>query len=223
MKKFTLGAIAGASTLAMAFPIVAQVTSAAASSSSPSNTASVLSTVPSQECVLAMATLEGAHLDNFDAMTAAQKQSLKIRKDALSSAASIADETARGEVLKKMHEDMKASKTIDNSMPAAITKAMEAVRTACGNTMRFMPGGSNMLGMNMGHGAKRAFGFTPLAEKFGITEDELKTELANGKTIDQIAKEHSVTLPDMGERKMYRMHHMMMKPTASSSSLSSAQ
>jgi hypothetical protein len=55
--------------------------------------------------------------------------------------------------------------------------------------MGFGPGGH---GRHGGPGMMMRF---DLEEKLGMTKEEIKAELDSGKTIEQIAEEHGVTLP----------------------------
>ncbi len=156
-RNFTLGAIAGASSLALAVPLLAQFASAQTTSSS-------MRPAPTQACLQAMVTLDDAHLQNFDAMTAKHKQDLMAKRDALAAAASLTDDAQRQAALQKMHEDMRAMKDTAITPPEAITTAMNAVRAACGDKlgmrgMKFMhkfggPMGKPMMGGGM-HGIRR--------------------------------------------------------------------
>lgn len=134
MKKFSLGMVAGASSLALAVPLIAQISSAQ-SSSSPDGEPPT----PTQACAAAMVALDDAHLALFDSMTADRKKKLQEKRDVLAAIAAISDDAQRADAFKKMHDDMRAAK--DGSPmtpPDTIVKAMEAVRGACGET--FGPG-----------------------------------------------------------------------------------
>lgn len=205
MKPFTLGAIAGMSSLALAIPILAQVAGAASSDSSSAMSARFQHEAPSQECVEALVAMNDAVLDSFDAMTAAHKNALIAKRDALEAAAQIADETERQEALHKAEEDFRAAMEAArdaNDMDAI----MEAVRSACGGM--FGGHGPMMMGMEGGHGMKGPRGpmMDRLAEKLGLTEEELQAELDAGKTIPEIAEEQGVELPEKpgrGHGKMF--------------------
>jgi hypothetical protein len=130
MKKFALGAVAGMSSLALAVPMFAHI--AGAQSSAVSSASS--GTAPTQACVAAMATMEQAHLSVFDAMTAQHKTELQARAASLKDIAAIADDTQRQAALQALHD---AKRTVERpAPPQAVTDAMEAVRAACGDTMR---------------------------------------------------------------------------------------
>jgi hypothetical protein len=157
-----------------------------------------------------MSGVDGAHLAVMDAMTAAHKTALQARKDALDAAASLADDTARQEAVQKAQETFRsAMESVQQS--DAMKTAMEAMQESCGGEgFGFKRGGMGM-GMGMfGGGEKGQFqmrGNAPadLAEKLGLTADELQAALESGKTIQQIAEEHGVTLPEKAGRGM-RMH-----------------
>lgn len=199
MNKFRLGIITGMSSLIVAVPMIAQISSAQSSSGS-----SAADIVPTQACVAAMADLEEAHLAQFDVMNEQRKQGIQTRITALNSAAAIADDAARQDALKQMREDMKSQiGGMKNSIPASLQTAMDAVKEACGDTfkMKFnaFKGDHPMFGAFV----ERVSG--KLAETLGMTEDELKAAIESGKTIREIAEEKGVDLP-MPER-----GHRMMK------------
>lgn len=194
MNKFTLGVFSGISSLALAVPILAQVSSAATGDGVPSDAMTM--PTPTQACAAAMADLEDAHLMHFDEMMTKQKLALQTRRDALTAAALITDDAQRQEALKAMHDQMKDMKPDAEDKPADITAAIEAVRAACGDT--FGPGmrGMGMMGGFGGHHGKGpGFHKGDLAEKLGMTEVELKTALDAGKKIEDIAAEKGITLP----------------------------
>jgi hypothetical protein len=191
MKKFTLGVVSGMSSLALAVPVFAQITNAA---SGDQTSSASFRTTPTQACVQAMANLEGAQLSNIDAEAAARKSAMQAHRDALVAAASITDDTQRAAALKAAEEALRtAMKPAQGTQSDAVKTAMDAVRTACGNTMMPMrgfggPGGGAMF-------ERKMFDPTALATKLGMTADELKTELDSGKTLQDIATEKGVTLP----------------------------
>lgn len=154
MKKFTLGAIAGMSSLALAVPLLAQMSNAKGGGMWEKNFEDM--PAPTQECLQAMVALEDAHLANFDAMTAVHKDMMQDHADKLREVAAIADDAARKEALKALHEEMRAMKDDETfTPPAAITAAMDAVKEACGDTMMFMKhAGGPGPRMMMGHGPK---------------------------------------------------------------------
>ncbi len=195
MKKFTLGMIAGASSLAIAVPLIAQFASAASSTGSSSNARTL--PIPTQACVQALAGLDDARLSSMDAMMAAEKQALKAQRDALAAAASIADDTKRQAAVQQANQDFRtAMQAMEQS--DAMKSAMDTVKSACGNAGFGMGGmGMGMFGGMMGHGPREGAPEN-LAQKLGMTTDELKAELQSGKTPEQIAQEHGITLPAKG-------------------------
>lgn len=193
MNKFTLGAATGATSLLIAIPMFAQMAGAASSSASATSTRPV----PTQTCVLAMADHETTMLSNIDAMTAAHKAAATAKRDALKAAAALTDETARMEALKKAQETFRAAMAA--TMKLKDEAAMTALKTACGDSFPMGMGHMGEMKMKM-HGK--------IAEKLGMTEDELKAAIDSGKTIEQIATEKGITLP---ARKMGGKGKGMMK------------
>lgn len=193
MKKFTLGMIAGMSSLALAVPILAQVSSA-----QTEDDAATSRPVPTQACLLAMADLEDAHASVMDGMIALHKQQLQARADALRSVAAIADDDERQAALKDMHEDMRDTMK-EATPPEAVMTAMDAVKEACGDVMRGFGMGHGPMGMHGGKPFMMKLGRGPvpadLAEKLGITTDELQAAIESGKTIEEIATEKGIELP----------------------------
>jgi hypothetical protein len=61
-----------------------------------------------------------------------------------SAIAAIADESERRAAMRQMHEDMRFAKQNHPEVPQAITDAVEAVRTACGDTFKFRMGHGKM-------------------------------------------------------------------------------
>lgn len=186
------------SALSLAVPLLAQVAGAQSSATTDEDNDVLDRNRPvlSQECVLAMAGLEEAHLANIDAMIAKQKTFMQTRVDSLKAAAQIADDTARMEALEAAHEDRKPGD--EQEAPEEVQTAMEAVKTACGDVRMFHkgPGGPHrgfMMGGMMG--GKMGMMKIDLSEKLGMTDEELKAELDSGKTIEEIAKEKGVELP----------------------------
>lgn len=144
MKKFTLGMAAGAGTLALAVPLLAQMTFAANADKPFADRP-----VPSQACVQAMAAQADVQLKNFDAMNAQHKTALQAHQKALAAAGAIADEAQRKAALEAAHEAMRPDNAKEIEMPAEMKTAMEAVREACGDVMMFhdMRGGPGGPGM----------------------------------------------------------------------------
>ncbi len=144
MKKFTLGMVAGASSLALAVPLFAQL--AGAASSGGARTSSMPSwapPVPTQACVQAMAGMDDAHLSTIDAMTAARKTALQARQAALTAAASLTDGTARQEAVRKAQEGFRsAMETVRES--DALRTAMEVMQESCGKAGMMLGRGGGM-------------------------------------------------------------------------------
>lgn len=182
LNKFTLGAVAGIAALALAVPILAQISSAQVSSASTTTSSSPSFTrpIPTQQQVTDMAAKDAAYLKNIDAMVTIQKSATQTHEDALTAAASITDDTARQAAVKKANDDERT--TIQNAMTANpdLKSAM-------------MPFGDHGFGGR--GGMERGLNTADLATKLGMTETDLKTALAGGKTIQQIATEKGVTLP----------------------------
>lgn len=201
MNKFTLGAAAGATSLLVAVPLLAQMVGAASSSSAGTEeTIASVRPIPSVACVTALATAEGHMLSNMDAVMASQKQILTAHHAALTAAAALTDDTAREAALTTANETMRtAMKAAHDAMPdKSATK--DAIKEACGDAMG--PGMGGMMGpMGFGPGGPGGRGGHhgmmkgKLAGELGMTEEELKAEIDSGKTIEQIAEEKGVTLP----------------------------
>ena len=77
MRKFTLGAIAGATSLALAVPIFAQLAAA-----QTATTDVAVPTAPSQACLEAQVSLQDLELSNFDTKTAPHS-SCRVLKEEL--------------------------------------------------------------------------------------------------------------------------------------------
>lgn len=132
MNKFTIGIITGISSVAIAIPILAQLSSAASSSSATVHT----KPVPSQACVQALAAKDAAELSTIDSQTAAHKAALQAHEAALTAAAAITDDTQRQAAIKKADADFAAAlKAGMTSSQTAMQTALDGVKTACGNTM----------------------------------------------------------------------------------------
>lgn len=184
--KFILGAIAGMSTITLAVPVLAQITSAASTTTS---TGAATSASPkfkvtrgplTQEKLQEMIDRDTAFLTNADAILALHKSATTAHKAALTAALSLTDDTAREAAVKKANEDMRAT------MEAAITAnpALKGAMMPMGKPGFGGPGGR-------GHGPEKG----DLAAKLGMTEAELKAAIEGGKTIEQIATEKGITLP----------------------------
>jgi hypothetical protein len=201
-KSFTLGAASGMSVLSLAVVLLAQTVGAQSSGGTAEATRMADHPTPSQECVTAMADMHESHLANMDTMHEAHKTMMTAYSEGLRDAAEIADDEARAEAIKKIREDMRTA--MEAARPNEENTALrDALKDACGDTMMLMGhGGPGMMGgghMKM----KMHNGKGMLAEKLGMTEDELKSALQEGKTIEDLAQEAGVELPprpEMGKR-----------------------
>jgi hypothetical protein len=191
MNKFTLGAVAGMASIALAIPVLAQVAGAQSVTSSVSSAGTTQSapfsqgfwhkrTPPTQAQVQDMIKRDDTFLQNIDAMTAAHKTAMQAHKAALTAAAAITDDAQREAAVKKANDDLRT--------------AMQAAAKSLGLDGKFMMGfgGPGHMGGKMG---MRGHMGAKLAETLGMTKDELKTALDSGKTIEDLAKEKGVTLP----------------------------
>jgi hypothetical protein len=178
MNKFTLGAIAGIVTVALAVPLLAQISSAA-TSGAPKFTRPV----PTQQQVQDMVARDDAFLKNVDAMVTVQKTATQAHEAALTAAASITDDTQRQAAVQKANDDERTA--IQNAITA--NPDLKSAMMPFGGGRGFGEGKGGM----MGRGPNTA----SLATKLGMTETDLKAALDGGKTIQQIAQEHGVTLP----------------------------
>jgi hypothetical protein len=174
MKKFAMGAIAGASALALSVPIALQLASAASSDGTSSSVTGAKSRpVPTQACVQEMASRDDHFLQTVDAMIAAQKAATLEHKNALIAAAQLTDDTQRMEALKAAEEKFRtAMKTV---MEANKPADDGTTTSACGNMMKHGgmmmmhggPGGPGMFKFRFGghmRGAKPADGEMPPTE-----------------------------------------------------------
>lgn len=196
-KTFLYGTITGVSALALAVPVFAQVSSGASSAS----TTSTDLPAPSQACILALAEADAKMLATIDAMTAAHKAATQARMEALKSAAAIADDAQRRAAVQKANEDMRAAMEAVRPAGADETNPMAAVKEECGDTLHGLGGPMFMMKM----GGRGHHGPEMLAEKLGMTADELKAALDSGKTIEQIAEENGIELPARPMMKMMKM------------------
>ena len=207
LSSFTLGAVAGLSAMALAVPFAAQIVGAQ-TTSAPSGERS--RPVPSQACVLALAEQEGTYLSTVDRLIAARKSAMQIHKDALTAASAIADDAQREEAVQKANDDLRAAMEAARKAQGDRKTQMDAVKEACGDSafrgfgpmMGGMPGfGGRGMGMQA-RGEGRGLGprTDVLAEKLGMTEDELQAALESGQTIEQIAESKGITLPARQEK-----------------------
>jgi hypothetical protein len=185
MHRFTLGAIAGITTLALAIPILAQVSSATTSETGSSVARS--RPIPTQQQVQEMVAKDDAFLKNIDAMVTIQKSAIQAHETALTAAASITDDAQRDTAVQKANEDERSA--IQNAITA--NPDLKSAMMPFGGGHGF--GGRGM----MGRGPEA----DDLATKLGMTETDLKAALDSGKTIEQIATEKGVTLPEKKEGK----------------------
>lgn len=197
MNKFRLGIITGMSSLVVAVPLLA--VGANAQSASSTDTTQI---VPTQQCVETLASIEQMRLDQFDLMNTKRKEAMQSRLNQLKAAAVISDDTARKDALAAIRDSIKDTR--DDLEPSDEMKtAMEAVKAACGDTFRMRVDGFKDRHPVMGKMMDKAPAF--IADKLGMTADELKAALDSGKTIKDIAEEKGIDLP-MPER-----GHRMMK------------
>jgi uncharacterized protein with FMN-binding domain len=205
LSSFTLGAVAGLATLALAVPIVAQISSAETSSASSSSEQS--RPVPTQACVLALAGKDGTYLSTIDALIAAEKSAMQIHKDALTAASAMTDDAQRADAVQKANDDLRAAMEAARKAQGDRRTQMDALKTACGDSGfrgfgPMMGGGMSGFGWRGMGMHERGEGRGPgprtdvLAEKLGMTEEELQAALESGQTIGQIAESKGVTLPD---------------------------
>lgn len=196
-KQFALGALAGASALVIAAPFVAQMAGAQGLSSSSTSTSAAGTASagderrgppmfamqnPTQADVQSMIDRDTQFLANVDAAVTLQKQATQTHKTALEAALSITDEAQRTAAVRAAHEAMRT--TIQDAMTANPDLRIG---------MHF-GGGKGHGGPGHGRGPEH------LAEKLGMTAEELKTALDSGKTIEQIAQEKGITLPARPQR-----------------------
>lgn len=141
-KSFVFGVVAGVSALAIAVPLVAQISSAQSVSS---GNASLRST-PSVACVQAMADAEGVRLAAMDAMHQAHKAALQVHSAALQTAAAITDDAQRQEAIGKANEDLRTAMQAARDARGDPKEQRDALQAACGNA------GFRGLGVGMGGG-----------------------------------------------------------------------
>jgi|GEM_PF-1042462 len=180
-RKLLAGAVAGITTLGVGIPAFAQVTGTGTSDSAALKSFTIFSKKVNltQEAVKEMADRDTEFLENIDTFVAIQKKAVQAHRDALNSAATIGDDAARQEAVEAAHEAMR--KTIQEAIAA--NPDLQA---------GMMMGGRVFSGQVLHHGPHPGI----LAEKFGMTPEELKTVLESGKTLQEIAKEKGVELPE---------------------------
>lgn len=131
MKTLAIRALAGATSLAFAIPLVG----------AQGINSSATRPTPTQQCVQAMANAEAIHFSQFDVQSARKKQFVKTRSDGLAAAAAITDEAARKQALQDLHSQIKATRdTAGDERPEELKAAHEAVKAACGDLGRKGPG-----------------------------------------------------------------------------------
>jgi len=207
--KFTLGVIAGMSTLTLAVPVLAQVSGAQMADEAVIETTSAPAgdrangknmrferKAPdlTQAGVQTMIDHDTTLLANIDAAVRVQKSAIQARITALTAPSSITEHMPSQDASKAAH--------------GACLSTVKPAGTA--TTKRRSPmhfGGPMMGGPKGGHGFMKDHRQGPgdLAEKLGMTADELKTELDAGKTIEDIASEKGITLPARPEKGMMKM------------------
>lgn len=210
---FTYGAVAGITTLALAVPLIAQISSAAGAGTGAKPFARV---APTQAQVQEMIARDDAFLSNIDAIVTLGKSTTQAHRDALAAAALITDDTQRQTAVQKANEDMRTAMQVALAANPDLKSGLRPF--GGGHAFGKDKGGPGMMGQRPNAAV--------LAEKLGMTEAELKTALQSGKTIAEIATEKGVTLPvGRGEGKKPGRGWMMGRGPAdkSASSASSAQ
>ncbi len=176
LSKFTLGAMAGIATVALAVPFLAQISSAASTGTAAKRP------VPTQQQVTDMAAKDAAFLSNIDALVTVEKSAVQAHQTALTAAAAITDDTQRAAAVKAANDAERAAIQAAHTANPNLKSAMMPFGGGRGG-----PGGPGM----MGRGPNQA----DLASKLGMTETELKAALDSGKTVQELATEKGVTLP----------------------------
>ena len=196
-KSFTLGAVSGITALAIGFPLAAQFAGAQeASSGTASSVAGAKDghrwekRAPlTQDDVDAMVDMDNQILLHIDEMVAIHKEAIQNHRIALQAAADLTDETERNDAVRAANEAMRAE----------IDAAIDANPELAGLKMGPMgPGGPRGPG-GMGHG-HRMGPPQDVLDALGMTAEELKAAHESGKTIDEIAEEKGVELPERRER-----------------------
>ena len=196
-KTFALGAAAGMSSLALAVPLLAQLAGAASSDTVSSGAATQAQHVHTRECVEALAAHDDFMLSGMDAMVVAHKAATIAHRDALRAAATITDDEQREAAVKNAHAALRAAIRAAMEGQGDKTAQMEELHAACDDAIGFHGMMLHGLGPMGGKGFMMKFRHGPddLAEKLGMTADELKAAIESGKTIEQIAEEKGVDLP----------------------------
>jgi hypothetical protein len=170
MKSFPLGVVAGLGTAAVAIPLFV----GAASSDAVIGTDRMMPSL-TQEHVQSMVQRDQAVLTNIDAAIAVQKDAIRARMSALTSAAAMTDDTQRQQAVKAAHDAYHT--TIQDALAA--NPDLEAAL--------------HLGGFGGKHGGRHGPGH--LAAKLNLTQAELKAKLDAGEAIEDIAKQQGVDLP----------------------------
>jgi deferrochelatase/peroxidase EfeB len=152
MKKhsFTLGVIAGATSIAIAVPMIVQVANAA--NTDIKNNPSKVRPAPTQACVQLMATHKTNMLSYHDEMTTARKTAITAHRDALVVAAALTVNADRLEALKKARDNFQAAMKAVKEAHKLSDAEIAAMKTACGYSLH---GKENMKFGEM-HGKRRS-------------------------------------------------------------------
>lgn len=183
-KSFTIGAVSGITALSVAFPLVAQFAGAqeatsAESSSTSGDHAFFHERAPlTQEDVQKMVDRDNALLLHVDGFVSVLKEATQNHRIALEAAADISDEAERNDAVKAANEAMRAS------MQAYV----EANPDIQPGMLPFGKGGHHRPGMKMMKGH--------MENKLGLTPEEVRAKIESGMTIEEIAEEQGVTLPE---------------------------
>lgn len=149
MKKFSIGTLAGVSSLVLIPLLASAASSASGTAPNPPSERPALS----QECVQALVAKNDLMLSTFDETSAARKAAMLSHRAALAAAASITDEAQRQEALQQAHEDFRAA--MQGLRPAnadQMEAAREAVHEACGGAIGPMGGMGRGKGNGVGGG-----------------------------------------------------------------------
>lgn len=182
------GLVAGMSTLALSLPVFAQVSSSSSSETAPPQDI-VFSKSFSQEDIQTMIERDDAFLEHADEIFALHKNAITAHKNALTTAATIEDETERQAAVRAAHE----------AMHETIKAAIEANPDLKGAML--MPFGGMKVHKFRMHGP----GPGMFLEKLGMTPQELKAAIESGKTLEEIAEEKGIELPARAERAGHRI------------------
>lgn len=161
----------------------------------------------------------------MDARAAAGKAAFETRIAALKDALALTDEAQRQTAIQAANKAFRQATTAAMEQFRTDTQAArEAMKASCPGLGRFGFGGPMMGKCPDRHGPGGTFdgmrGQGPkedmLAQKLGITVEQLKSELQSGKTLQQIAEEHGITLP-AGKREGWGKHRSPEETPSSSS------